>query len=79
MQRALEILGRTDTDNPQPPEWVKGGFDGAADGPPDGAVPAVACPPPTRGFVGAAAGYVVIAACVALLVVLLGLSWLVGN
>ncbi len=81
-QRVEEIVAWTDTDNPQPPAWANGGAEDATDetdGPPDGAVPAVAYPPPAWGNVDAAAGYVVIATLAAVVVVLLALLWLVGN
>jgi hypothetical protein len=78
MQRVLEISISSNADSPQPPEWVNGGAEDATDETEEH-YPSVAYPPPARGNLGAAAGYVVIAACIALLVVLLGLSWLVGN
>ncbi len=73
IERVIEILAWTDTDSPQPPPWVKGGFDGAAGGAEED-IPRTD-PPPARGSVGAAAGLLVIAACAPLLVLL----WLVGN
>ncbi len=78
VERVIEILAWTDTDSPQPPEWVNGGAEDAAGGAEE-VYPAVAYPPPARARVGAVAGYVVIAACVALLVVLLALLWLLGT
>jgi hypothetical protein len=82
VQRVVEILAWTDTDNPQPPAWANpAGHKAAEDaaGETEEHYSAVAYPPPARGDVGAAAGYVVAAACAALLVVLLALLWLVGN
>jgi hypothetical protein len=82
VQRVVEIIAWTDTDSPQPPEWVNGGAEDAAgetDGPPEGTAPSAAYPPPRRANVGAAAGLLVIAACAALLVVLLVLLWLLGT
>jgi hypothetical protein len=82
LQRVVEIVAWTDTDNPQPPAWANGGAEDATDetdGPPEGTAPSVAYPPPTRGSLGAAAGYVVIAACVVLLVVLLVVFSLLGT
>jgi len=82
VQRVVEILAWTDTDNPQPPEWANpAGHKAAEDaaGGTEGVYPSVAYPPPARGNVGAAAGLLVIAACAAVLVVLLVLLWLVGN
>jgi hypothetical protein len=66
MQHVVEIISAAD--NPQPPEWVKGGFDGAATGDATGGttdtedayVPPY--PPPARDDLGAVASYVVIAA-----------------
>jgi len=60
-QRVLEII--SDVDSPQPPEWVNGGAEDAA-GETEEVYPSAAYPPPARGDVGAAAGYVVIAAVV---------------
>ncbi len=76
MQRVLEIISAADS--PQPPEWVNGGAEDAA-GKTEEHYPSVAYPPPARARVGAAAGYVVIAACVALLVAVLVLLHLLGN
>jgi len=75
MQRVLEIISAADS--PQPPEWVKGGFDGAAGGAEEDILRTD--PPPARARVGAAAGLLVITACAALLVVLLVLLYLLGN
>ncbi len=83
VQHALEILAAADS--PQPPEWVKGddGPVGDAadetDGPPEGTVPSVAYPPPARARVGAAAGYVVIAAFGAAVAALLVVFFLLGT
>ncbi len=78
VERVVEILAPSDTDSPQPPEWVNGGAEDAAGGT-EVLYPSVAYPPPARGNLGAVAGLLVIAACAALLVVLLVLLWLVGN
>ncbi len=74
VERVVEIISAADS--PQPPEWVKGGFDGAATGdatgdatggatdPEDAYVPSYPppYPPPARDDLGAVASYVVIAA-----------------
>ncbi len=78
VQRVLEIVARTDTDNPQPPEWANGGAEDATDETEEH-YPSVAYPPPARGSVGAVAGYVVVAALAAVVVALLVVFFLLGN
>jgi hypothetical protein len=78
VQRAIEILARTDTDSPQPPEWANGGAEDAA-GEAEEVYPAVAYPPPARGNVGAVAAYAVIAAFGAAVATLLVVFFLLGT
>jgi len=86
VQRVVEIIAWTDTDSPQPPEWVNG--DDGAVVPMDAYAGAMASarddasfdyPPPARGNVGAVAGYVVVAALAAVVVALLVVFFLLGN
>ncbi len=82
VQRVVEILAWTDTDNPQPPAWANpAGHKAAEDaaGETEEVYPAVAYPPPARGNLGAAAGYVVIAAFAAVLATLLVVFSLLGT
>ncbi len=80
VERVIEIISAADS--PQPPEWVNGDDDavvGDAAGEAEVLYPSAAGTPPARGNLGAAAGYVAIAALAAVVVVLLGLLWLAGN
>jgi hypothetical protein len=74
VERLLEIIAWTDTDNPLPPEWVNPA-DEAADETEEH-YPAVAYPPPPRANVGAVVGYVVTAALAAVVVAVFVLLYL---
>jgi hypothetical protein len=78
VERVIEIVAWTDTDNPQPPAWASpAGHKAAEDAETEDS--SVAYPPPARGNVGAAAGYVVVAALAAAVVAVVVLLYIAGN